>query len=325
MKSVLFRATCILGFGLALGWAKAGHADSGEMIEVGGDSADQTIGATVGVGFASLGGDHYAEVLLRLQFDGVKISDRIVVARLRADMSAGGNGVGYLDIDFNALEIGEGISDFDGKTHYSGWATIGGVDIQRNLALGNNLLARITVLGFRADWDKQVSAQVRLLASTAVDFLAFGIVPVAGDLRAMSTVAIDAKIGAVFGNRFRVALGEKIDSFSVIDDKKYTGTYCSTNYVSNSDMYNSGTLYSGVYTGPGMYTSCQDQYQEINGEHRIGSKTTLDLEYEISKHFSAFGSANFVVYKAYNVRNTVENVEQNAYAFQAMFGVLSRW
>ncbi|MGK5090334.1 hypothetical protein WDW86_22535 [Bdellovibrionota bacterium FG-2] len=330
MKSVLFRASLVLGLGLALGWVKAGHAES-EMIEVG-DSADQSLGLGAGVGFASLGGDHYAEVMLRLQFDGVKISDRFVLARFRADMAAGAGGVSYVDVDFKALEIGDSVEFLtgsgDSQVKYSGWISVGGLDVQRNLALGNNMLVRISALGVRGDWERQVSANFQFFASTAADFFAMGIVPVAGDLRSMSTVGLSAKIGAVIANRFKIALGEKFDSYSVIDDRKYLGTSCSSYYVSGPDDYGPGAGHGSSYigyTGPGMYSDCQEAYQEINGEHRLNSKTYLELVYEISKHFSAFGSANFVVYKAYNVRNAEENVEQNAYGLQVMFGVQSQW
>ncbi len=270
----------------------------------------------VGVGGAALGGDKPVEALLKVEFAGIRAGESytesmFLIGKLRANVAGLNNGINYLDIQFDPIQWGLG------DENINGFMSVGSIDVQRNVAVGNDFMMRVTVVGFRGEANSFPTENLQVFVNGAVDLLGIGFTPISGRVKSGLSAGFQAEVGVVIAKKFRISLGEKLDFFSRVDSSRYVGTTCYDHYVSGyCDDY---------YCYPGRWeTRCQDHYVTVDGDNRLQSTTSLNLVYDITKHFSVFGTAGFTVYVKDVIRDEISTVETTT-GYQFFFGVAGKW
>ncbi|MGK5089432.1 hypothetical protein WDW86_17925 [Bdellovibrionota bacterium FG-2] len=196
--------------------------------------------------------------------------------------------------------------------------TLGGLDIPRNIPMGNNLMMRVTVLGVLGNFSKDVFQNFKFFLNGSIDMMAIGFHKVANEIKSGVGMGGQFEVGAVIAKYFRIVFGEKLDMVESVDSSRYVDTTCDSVYVdSYIDEYG--------YEEGGYWTeSCTDNYKTVTGDLSFQSKTYLDLTYDISKNFAVFASPNFVVYMRDTTREEVTFTDKSL-AFQVLFGVSGKW
>lgn len=265
----------------------------------------------VGVGGAALGNSTPVEALLRVDFDGFKAGTVLVLAKFSGAIAGNPDGVNYIDIQFDLANFNTGwLND-------SFAFNVGSVDLQRNVAVGNNINARVSLAGIRAEGVAIDSKEVKLLLRGALDLFALGFQQNRdGDtLVSAGAFGLGGAVEMRVLNRFRVVLGERLGVVNDVREMRSTGSYdCHTDYED--------------WDGDGFYddvdTHCQENYKAVNADRTLTSKTSLDLIYDITRNLSVFGRGELNVYQMTAIRDEVPSSESDS-ALQFMFGVSGRF
>jgi len=283
-------------------------ASEGPMVEVGG-------------GVTFFGDEKPVEALLRVEFAGIEVGDALVIARISATGGGAHEAISHLDVQFDLLQIRDSSSEvWNGMdiTH-NGWIAVGAIDIQKNIQVGNDYLARVTVLGVRGESVLEASDKVEIFVKGAVDILGIGFSKFRGTAKTGLTYGGLAELGAVIAKKFRVAVGEKLDFFASVKDQRFVGYYCHEEYIPGWCDYESG------YCQPGYWiTDCDSASVVVNGDESVLSKTYLDLAYDLNDYIKLFGSASFVVYSTDVINDEVHDQETNT-GFEVLFGAVTKW
>ena len=283
MRKLITTTMMALALGGAATPAKAGPS----MIEVGGGAAFLNDGQPIDAFF-------HVEAL---SASGVK-KDYFIRAHIDATAAVGGEGLGYLDIHLNSLGSNRGIDEMFGSLTYLN------ADVQRNVAIGNQLGLRVTLIGVQGQLSSDLSETVTLVLKGAADLIGLGYT-----LRADGADLLGAGSGASaeaalkFNKRFRIALGEKLGITSGKGIQVRDGVDCTTY---RDDWGNT-------------YTTCRDHYSTVYRDHRVTSNTYLSLAFDLTENLKVFGQASYSVYAVSDA--TGEDQTSVKGAFQFFLGV----
>lgn len=278
----------VAAFGLSFG-AQAGSFDRPSMIEVGG-------------GVAYTGGENPVEAVFKVEaVAGVDEGyTQYILAKVSGMATAGADGVSYVDFQFDTLGM------HWGDVANNAGVTLLGLDLQRNVVIGNDVSLRVSFLGLRGQAEAELSDDVLFSIKGALDLLGVSYTRRATDGASLTGygTGVSAEMGVEFFDRFRIAIGEKFGVTSGKPETYYTGyVVCDTYY----DDYG----YSDTY--------CYDETATRWRDHRMTSNTYLTLTAALTEHISIFGQANYNVYVVNDSTGEVPDSGQGAWQF--FFGV----
>ncbi|MCC7440544.1 MAG: hypothetical protein IT285_02860 [Bdellovibrionales bacterium] len=261
----------------------------------------------VGAGTAFLGNDGVVEALVSVEAMAATATGpntAYVIVRLGGDAAIGSEGLTYLDMEFEALGWQAGNQDNFVR------ASILGLDIQRNLAVNNDLSARFTLLALRGAFTTEVSEDVKVFLRGALDVLSLSYTKRVSDGQDLFGYGfgLEGEVGVELFDRVRITLGEKLGGTLGSPESVYVGVSCDT--------------YSDGYGG--YYTSCRDDYATRWNDVRVSSSTYLEILGRITENLSAFGRAAYNLYSV-NDRSGSGLAPSFDSEFQFMLGVKYRF
>ncbi len=284
---------CLLAGACSLAGGSARAADD-SMFNIG-----------VGAGVAQLGDSIPLEALFRVDLvarGGNSFDSRFVIVRTSGEMTAGTEGVRYVDFSFDLAEWKAGASDMWGSV------TAIGVDVQRNVPINQELNVRVSFLGLKGKIDFNPGDDAVVYVKGAADLLAMGYMSSAYDRSEASgySSGFDVELGVKILKKIRIALGEDFQALLAKPRRVYAGYGCDSNTY--YDDY-------GSYTT----TSCGDQYDTVYDEARTLSSTRLSVVADLTQNLQLFGRANYVVYSVRD--DSGENPNTTDSGFQFFLGV----
>lgn len=260
----------------------------------------------VGAGVAA-GTESPVEALFRVNLTGgTRLGDTsyFIVARVSGDFTAGESGVSYIDMQFEAVGYERRLDEF------TFWGVnLVGANVNRNVAIDNEVSAQITFLGVRGGVGGQVADNVAMYVRGAADLIGIGITERrsdgAGSVGAGMTLS--AELGVKLYNRVRIALGEKFGTTLGKPESVYVGTTCDTWYDD--------------YGYP--HRHCYDDYDTYYNDRRFTSNTYVSLVFDLTENLSLFGQAAYNVYVVHD--HTGGATDSIDGAFQFLFGMTGRF
>lgn len=254
--------------------------DDDNMIQIGGGamSSPKSIEALFRVNGSS-----------KISLDGDNDSPYFVVARINMDMTAGSGGVPFIDLQFDGIGYETGNEDMFSKNFVS--FSLLNLNLQKDLAINNELSYRITFLGIKAGAEGYLSEDVKIAVKGALDLLGFALSERASDgsrTDGAGGYGLSGEVGFTFLEKYHVAFGEKFGA-TFSDGIKYVdGIECHTSY----DHYGNGYSSYGYSS-----TYCKDRVVTDYRQHRYTSRTYLNLAADLTKNLQAFGQVSYNVYK----------------------------
>lgn len=271
------------------------------------DFGDAANSVEIGGGVALPGSvDGTVDALIRVDVSvGERTSSttRFVWARIKGDVSGNQHGVGYIDVQFELATFGAGwrgnfgeISVLNGK-------------ILRNVNIDNAAFVRLSVLGLRGGAESRISPTSTAFINASLDLLSLSMAKRYSDGDSIWGYGPAGSVegGFEFSERFRIALGEKVETALASPETYYDGSYYCTGY---DDGY--------VYTG-----SCRPGTSTWWNERRVSSQTYLSLTAKLTQHLSLFGQASYNVYSVGDDTGRISGGANDELRF--MFGAAGRW
>jgi hypothetical protein len=176
-----------------------------------------------------------------------------------------GQSVNELTIDFNLLTA----------------------DIQRNVQIGNELAYRVSLIGVRGGYTREIMDDVTVYLKGAADLIGVGIT----QRRDGSKISGDGEgfggeLGAVLFDRVRIAVGGKTSSSNSDPQYKELGYYtCNDSFGRNGEYYSNSFHYS-----------CYPAYSTHFQRSGVASSAYLSLVYDLMENLKVFGKASYNVY-----------------------------
>ena len=266
------------------------HAADNSMFDIG-----------VGAGVAQLGDSVPLEALFRVDLvarGGNAFDSRFVIVRTNGEMTAGTEGVRYVDFSFDLAEWKVGSPEMWGS------ATAIAVDVQRNIPINQELNVRVSFLGLKGKIDFNPGDDAVVYVKGAADLLAMGYMSSAYEKSDASgySSGFDVELGVKILKKVRIAIGEDFQALLAKPRKVYSGYGCdSTTYY---DDY-------GSYTT----TSCGDQYDTVYDETRTLSNARLSIVADLTKNLQLFGRGNYVVYSVRDDSGEHPNTTDSGFQF----------
>lgn len=259
----------------------------------------------VGAGVAVLDGET-VEALIKVDFNGIQSGSTWILARTSGAVSAGINGVGYIDFHFETVGV-----EF-GRRHAYWGMTLGNFDVQRNVVIDHDLSFRVTLVGIHGAISERIDRNVRLLVNGAVDLLGIGLTRRLSDGAESVGIATGGslEVGVEFDKKVRVMFGEKFGVTSAKPVTSYSGrVVCDTYYDEWYDTY---------------YTECYDDTSTSYLDNRFYSDTYMSLVVNLTQNLKAFAEAH---YNMYVVSDHSYDGEENSVdgAFQVLLGIGGRF
>ncbi|MBI2606170.1 MAG: hypothetical protein HYW49_08835 [Deltaproteobacteria bacterium] len=287
----------VLSFGSSAFAQTAGDDDN--MIQIGG---------------GAMNGPKAIEALFRVNgsskipLDGDNDAPYFIVARINMDMTAGSGGVPFIDLQFDGIGYETGNDDMFSKNFVS--FSLLNLDLQKDLAINNELSYRISFIGIKAGAEGYLSEDAKIAIKGALDLLGFALSERASDgsrTDGAGGYGLSGEIGFKFFEKYHVAFGEKFGA-TFSDGIQYVdGIECHTSYNHYGNGY-SGYGYSSTY--------CKDRIVTDYRQHRYTSRTYLNLAADLTKNLQAFGQVSYNVYKVRDRTGKVAASTNSALAFK---------
>lgn len=261
-------------------FAQTAGLDDDNMIQIGGGamSSPKSIEALFRVNGSA-----------KISLDGDDDAPYFIVARINMDMTAGNGGVPFIDLQFESIGYEMGDDDMFSKNFVS--FSLLNLNLQKDLAINNELSYRITFLGIKAGAEGYLSEDVKIAVKGALDLLGFALSERASDgsrTDGAGGYGLSGEIGFTFLERYHVAFGEKFGATFSDGISYVNGVECDTYYHNNyGNGYGYG--YSSTY--------CHDRVVTDYRQHRYTSRTYLNLAADLAKNLQAFGQVSYNVYK----------------------------
>lgn len=229
---------------------------------------------------------------------------QFVVARISSDTSVGEGGFSFVDLQFNAIGL-----QFNAPHGFVS-AEFLNLNLQRNVALGNDYFIRLTLVGLRGQGEFHASESARFLLSGALDVFGVAVNERAWD-RSRATSSLDkgatfgasGVIGFAYAEHFRILLGQKWGYMGTdahwVEHPWYE---CRDRYYNDPYHYD----HQGYY-GCGGYSL---------HESRWYSTTHLSLMASLSQNLSVFGEAAFQVYSVSHLTDKTHESQDSGWIFR---------
>lgn len=276
--------------------------ENGQLLEIGGGSvtSKNTIEALIRVN-TNVTYDRY---------DG----SYYVLVRMNADGSISKNNLNYVDFELHALGAGFNVEGTYLNTFVEG--TLLNINYQRNVSINMNDQLLISLVGIRGGATLEVHEDLKILAESAVDFVALGVsskrVSDSATLSSQGSsggLAYRVQLAVELMKRFRIAAGVEGSIVSGKGTTYNTGAVvCNTYY----DYWYSGYYYSN-------YSYCYDQTATDYAQTFTTRSSYLSVSAQITERLKAFGKVAYNVYTIKDVSREIEN-SQN-YGWNFLFGV----
>jgi hypothetical protein len=258
---------------------------SKNMIEIGG-------GAFLGTG-------EPVEALIRVDFfNGSTLASdsQFVLARVSGDVVVGANGVSYVDVALDSLGF-QRYDDSDDRYLLMGSFSLLNVDIERNIAIDNEVTLRVTLVGLRGEIDLNANEDLKVIFKGAVDLVGLGYTQRLSDGASLLGLGGGATLeaGLQIQDRYRVAIGVK--------DTEILGK--SRQVPDGMDCYDY-ELWDGSYR-----TRCRDTFHTIYDDQRGPSRLYATLEASISDDFKVFAQGACQVYSVVDRSDEVQGSREH--------------
>jgi hypothetical protein len=260
----------------------------------------------IGAGLGSMGNDAPIEALFKVELlsaiGTVNASEPMyILAQIQGSGTTDLNGLNYADFSFKTFGYRQGQGE--GKSFIQ--LNVLESSLQRNVALNQGLMARISFLGVAlnistSNW-KVPTDQVEAYVQLAGSILGIGYAERFSDSVSTRGLSPEAQleIGAILQKKFRVSLGSRFTS--VLNDhyRRYNGDFTCT-----PGAYPTGCL-------PGSYSGYATQHRS--------SQYYLNAVAELTETLSLFGSAQYNIYEARSDEGDFNS--SNTGMFQLLMGV----
>lgn len=277
------------------------EAEDGQLIEIGAGVSSQR-GNTV---------DALIKVSTNVTSD-TSYGAYYVLVRMNADGTISAGNLNYVDFELHAL--GAGISTDNVALNGFLEATLLNINYQKNLSINLQDQLLVSLVGIRGGATLEVHEDLKVLAESAVDFVALGVSSKrASDAASLapnrSGLAYRVQIAVELMKKFRIAAGVEGSITQGKGTTSKTGAVvCDTYY----DYYSYGYYYS-------TYTYCYDVTQTNYAQTFTSRSAYLSVAAQITDRLKAFGKVAYNVYSIKDYSQEVQSSHDASWMF--MFGL----